>query len=95
MKKRQSYDFEFYGNQIGKMDRRDYIENFVKTCKLARQTGSPILEVNFSCPNFGKEGLICNDVKPQPIFLEALSKTKGNIPLLVKIGYFGKQKDDP
>jgi len=63
MKKGNLMILSFMGTKLEKMDRRDYIENFVKTCKLARQTGSPILEVNFSCPNFGKEGLICNDVK--------------------------------
>jgi dihydroorotate dehydrogenase (NAD+) catalytic subunit len=76
------------------MDRRDYIENFAKTCKLARQTGAPILEVNFSCPNFGKEGLVCFDMRASQDILEALHKAKGNTPLLVKIGYFGKKQKD-
>ena len=82
----------FMGTKLEKMTRRDYIENFVQTCKLARQTGAPILEVNFSCPNFGKEGLICNDFETSADILGALYKAKGNTPLLVKIGYFGKQQ---
>jgi len=78
----------FMGTKMEEMDRDQYIADFVKACCLARETGAPILEVNFSCPNFGKEGLICNDIETSCDILEALHTAKGNTPLLVKIGYF-------
>jgi dihydroorotate dehydrogenase (NAD+) catalytic subunit len=88
MQKGNALILSFMGTKTEHMDRREYIEDFAKTCVMARQTGAPILEVNFSCPNFGKEGLICNDVSTSRDILEALHISKGNIPLLVKIGYF-------
>lgn len=92
MQKGNAMILSFMGTKTENIDRNEYIENFAKTCRLAVATGTPILEVNFSCPNFGKEGLICNDVKTSTDILEALSVAKGNVPLLVKIGYFGKDQ---
>lgn len=82
----------FMGTMQKDMNRRGYIEDFVRTCKLAKRTGTKILEVNFSCPNFGKEGLICTDIKTSRDILAALKKAKGNTPLLVKIGYFAPKQ---
>lgn len=81
----------FMGTKHEGMALDEYIADFVRTCRLARSTGAPVLEVNFSCPNVGKEGLICNDVETSTAILEALHAEKGNVPLLVKIGYFPKE----
>ena len=81
----------FMGIKRDEMSLREYVEDFVTACSLVKQTQAPVLEVNLSCPNFGKEGLICNDVETSTLMLEALKKAKGNIPLLVKIGYFNKE----
>lgn len=78
----------FMGTKKEDMTFAEYVEDFVKACKAAKDTGPSILEVNFSCPNVGKEGLICNDLNTSWAILEALKKVKGNVPLLVKIGYF-------
>lgn len=90
MQKGNTMILSFMGTKTEEMSREAYISNFVDTCRLAVATGAPILEVNFSCPNFGKEGLICNDVEMSSNILEALSVAKGNTPLLVKIGYFSQ-----
>lgn len=66
----------------------EYVADFVHTARAAAATGAPVLEVNFSCPNVGKEGLICNDVETSAVLLEAMKPVVGNTPLLVKIGYF-------
>lgn len=92
MHKGNSMILSFMGTKTEEMSRDTYIDDFVRTCAMARETGAPILEVNFSCPNFGKEGLICNDLEMSTDILEALSKAKGNVPLLVKIGYFGESQ---
>lgn len=84
----------FMGTKKEDMTFDEYVADFEKACKLAKDTGAPILEVNFSCPNVGKEGLICNDVPTSRAILEALKKAKGNTPLLVKIGYFDKSQQD-
>ena len=72
------------------MIRDEYIDDFVRTEQLSVETGAKILEVNFSCPNVGKEGLICNDTDMSSALLEAMKPARGNVPLLVKIGYFPK-----
>jgi dihydroorotate dehydrogenase (NAD+) catalytic subunit len=94
MHKGNSMILSFMGTKTEEMSRDTYIDDFVRTATLAKETGAPILEVNFSCPNFGKEGLICNDLEMSSDILEALAKAKGNVPLLVKIGYFGESQRD-
>lgn len=94
MRPGSSMILSFMGTKTEEMSRDDYIADFVRTCGLAKETGAPILEVNFSCPNFGKEGLICNDLEMSSDILEALASAKGNTPLLVKIGYFGEAQRD-
>lgn len=80
----------FMGTKRENQTRDAYIKDFADTLVKVRETGAKIAEVNFSCPNFGKEGLICNDVAMSRDILEELHAVKGNIPLLVKIGYFGE-----
>ena len=82
----------FMGTKQEAMTLPQYVEDFARTCRAAKDTGARVLEVNFSCPNVGKEGLICNDVETSRTILEALKEAKGNVPLLVKIGYFPKDK---
>jgi len=77
----------FMGTKWDGYDRRDFIEDFATCCRLARQANPQILEVNLSCPNFGAEGLVCNDIEMTADILEALAKAKGNTPLVVKVGY--------
>lgn len=81
----------FMGTKVEDMTADMYVADFAKTAKLAKDTGASILEVNFSCPNVGKEGLICNDVETSKKILEAIHAVKGNTPLLVKIGYFPRE----
>lgn len=82
----------FMGTKRDGYTRRDFVEDFAACCNMARKANPHILEVNLSCPNFGAEGLVCNDPAMSREILEALSVAKGNVPLLVKIGYFPKRK---
>ena len=82
----------FMGTKKDGMTMDTYVDDFARTCQAAVATGAKVLEVNFSCPNVGKEGLICNDVETSRMILEALKKAKGTVPLLVKVGYFSKEQ---
>lgn len=77
----------FMGTKAATMTLEQYAENFKATLVLAKETQAPVLEVNFSCPNVGKEGLICDDLQTSAILLEHMHSVLGNVPLLVKIGY--------
>lgn len=81
----------FMGTKREGMSFEEYVADFVETQKLAAQTGVPILEVNFSCPNVGKEGLVCYDIEASRFLLKAMRNERDNLPLLVKIGYFGPE----
>lgn len=94
MKKGNILILSFMGTKKEGMSRDEYIQDFAAACSMARKTGAPILEVNFSCPNVGKEGLICNDIETSRDILEALKHAKGSTPLLVKIGYFKKEQQE-
>ena len=84
----------FMGTKFENTTHKEYVDDFAKACSLANETGAPILEVNLSCPNFGKEGLICNDLNMSTQILEAIAKKKGNSPLIVKISYFPRDKQN-
>jgi len=89
-----SFIMSFMGTKKEGMTRDQFIANTVEGCTLAKSTGAPVLEVNFSCPNFGAEGLICNDVQMSSDILEACVSARGQTPLLVKIGYFPPEQQE-
>ncbi len=82
----------FMGTKWEGKGRRDFVEDFALSCRLAKKAHPNILEVNLSCPNFGMDGLVCNDLQTSEDVLESLSRVKGNTPLVVKVGYFSKDK---
>lgn len=84
----------FMGTKWEGGDRKNFIDDFARCCRLARKAHPDILEVNLSCPNFGAEGLVCNDLNMSADVLETLSEARGNTPLLVKIGYFPKARQE-
>ncbi len=86
--------FSFMGTKWEDKGKDDFVEDFGHCCRLARKASPQILEVNLSCPNFGAEGLVCNDMVMSQNVLETLAKAKGNVPLLVKVGYFPKSQQE-
>lgn len=82
----------FMGTKKSGMTRDEFIEDYAKTCRLAKETGAPVLEINLSCPNVGREGLVCFDEQTSRAVLETVKPICGNAPLLVKIGYFPENK---
>jgi len=66
----------------------EYINDFVLAARLMKETGVPVMEVNFSCPNEGTSELLCYDVARSREVVAAIKKEIGEIPLIVKISYF-------
>jgi dihydroorotate dehydrogenase len=89
-----SFILSFMGTKKEGMTREQFIEDNAEGCRLAKNTGAPVLEINFSCPNVGAEGLICNDVTMSTNILEACAAVRGQTPLLVKIGYFPPEQQE-
>lgn len=79
---------------VGKNQTQDeFIEDFVKTAKLAKQTGAKVIEANLSCPNIGNEGLVCYNLEATEKICKAIRKTIGKTHLILKVGYYKNNKD--
>lgn len=73
---------------------QDYYNDFAKTAALAASAGAPVIEVNLSCPNVAKEGVLCYTLEA---VIEVCRRTKtaiGEVPLIAKIGYFSADQQD-
>jgi dihydroorotate dehydrogenase len=66
----------------------ELVADFVLAAQRSVETGVKVLEVNLSCPNIGNEGLICYLPKAREQILRAIRQAIGNLPLIVKIGYY-------
>ncbi|MEK7594042.1 MAG: hypothetical protein AAB436_00170 [Patescibacteria group bacterium] len=72
----------------------DYYDDFAAAAKLAVSSGAEAIEVNLSCPNVAKEGVLCYTYDA---VIEVCKRTKaaiGDTPLIAKIGYFSGQQQD-
>ncbi|MFH1833097.1 MAG: hypothetical protein ABH816_02920 [Candidatus Levyibacteriota bacterium] len=72
---------------------KQFIDDFYKTAKLSAQTGAKVLEVNLSCPNRGNDDLVCYDLETTKEACKTIRKAIGNIPLILKVGYFKSEND--
>ncbi|MBP9816197.1 dihydroorotate oxidase [Candidatus Woesebacteria bacterium] len=87
-KKGQVLVLSFMGTVKEGQSEKEFIEDFVLAARQAKETGAPILEVNLSCPNIGNEGLVCYNLSATRKILAAIRQEIGEIPLIVKTGYF-------
>lgn len=70
----------------------DYIQNFVDTAKMVKETGAKILEANLSCPNEGTKHLLCFDIDRTQQIVTKVKEAIGDTPLIIKIAYFDNQE---
>ena len=81
----------FQGTKKEKQTKQEYINDFVKTAKLLKKTGVNAIEVNLSCPNEGTDSLLCYDQVKSVEVAKAVKEEIGDIPFIVKIGYFEEE----
>lgn len=81
----------FQGTKKEGQSVKEYINNFKKTVKFLKDTGVKVIEVNLSCPNEGSNNLLCYDINHSVKVVKIIKDEIGNIPLIIKIGYY---KDD-
>lgn len=70
-----------------------FIADWALAARLSMQTGAKILEANLSCPNIGNEGLVCYNLDTTKKVCQAIRSEIGNIPLILKVGYYLKDDD--
>jgi dihydroorotate dehydrogenase (NAD+) catalytic subunit len=78
----------FQGTTNTDGDTKAYIQDFVTAARLVKETGTKILEVNFSCPNEGTANLLCFDIKRVQQIVEAIKNEIGETPLIIKTAYY-------
>jgi dihydroorotate dehydrogenase len=78
----------FQGTTNNSGNIKEYIQDFVDTARLVKETGIHVLEANLSCPNEGTAHLLCYDISRTQTIVDAIKNTIGNTPLIIKIGYF-------
>ena len=83
----------FMGTVKKDQTQEEFIKDFAKAAKLAKQTGVKALEANLSCPNIGNEGLVCYNLIATERICKAIRKAIGRTPLILKVGYYKNQKD--
>lgn len=72
----------------------DYYDDFAKAAKLAVSTGVKAIEVNLSCPNVANEGILCYSKEAVVSVCKKVKAAVGDIPLIVKFGYFSKAQQN-
>lgn len=92
-KKGQLLILSFMGTVKKDQIQEEFIQDFAKAAKLAKQTGVKVLEANFSCPNIGNEGLVCYNLGITEKICKAIRKTIGGTPLILKVGYYKNSED--
>ncbi len=83
----------FMGTVKKDQTQKEFIDDYILAAKLAKETGSKILEANLSCPNIGNEGLVCYNLEVTKKVAEGIRKVIGNTPLVLKVGYYKSNKD--
>ncbi|MBI2613679.1 MAG: hypothetical protein HYW62_02820 [Candidatus Levybacteria bacterium] len=71
----------------------EFVKDFAKAAKLAKQTGVKALEANLSCPNIGNEGLVCYNLDVTEKICKEIRKVIGKTPLILKVGYYKNYED--
>lgn len=82
----------FQGSKKEKQSAEEYINDFRITAKMLKDTGVKIIEVNLSCPNEGTNSLLYYNTERSVKVIQVIKKAIGDIPLIVKIGYFENKK---
>jgi dihydroorotate dehydrogenase len=83
----------FMGTVKKNQTEEEFIADYRLAAKLSAETGAKVLETNLSCPNIGNEGLVCYDLDITEKICKAIREEIGNIPLILKVGYYKNSED--
>ncbi|MDR1861998.1 MAG: diguanylate cyclase [Candidatus Ancillula sp.] len=75
---------------IGSFQGSGTVQSFVDAAKMVTETGVKVLEMNTSCPNEGKDNLLCFDPQKVGEIAEAVKNAIGDLELHIKIAYMRK-----
>ncbi|HVZ12129.1 MAG TPA: hypothetical protein VG965_03805 [Patescibacteria group bacterium] len=68
----------------------EYVEDWQNTADLVIETGARVIEANLSCPNQGKEGIVCLDIDASEMIVRAIRERIGDkVKFGIKMTNFG------
>src|SRR5579884_3140532 len=74
------------------LNEEDYFNDFAKAAELAKTTGVKAIELNLSCPNVAKEGVLCYTPSAVKAICAKAKAKVGDTPLIAKIGYYTREQ---
>ena len=77
----------FQGSRHEGMTTSEYIADHVTAARLVRETGAQLMEMNTSCPNEGRNRLLCDDPRLVGEITQAVKNEIGDMPLIIKLAY--------
>jgi dihydroorotate dehydrogenase len=95
MKKAVGYQREgqiLIGSFQGSGEGTEQIDDYVRVAHMVAETGAPVLEANLSCPNEGRNSLLCFDADKVEAIVKGIRDEINDRPLLVKLAYFDDEK---
>ncbi len=95
IKKGQLFGISVYGTQKEKTTLEELAKDYAKVAKMAKEAGAQFIEANLACPNVkGSENpFLYRDPESVMGISRAIKFTIGNLPLVLKIGYFESFKN--
>ncbi|MDR9827217.1 hypothetical protein RCJ22_16565 [Vibrio sp. FNV 38] len=68
---------------------RTLVEDYGYVSAMAKEAGSKVIEVNYSCPNLGgsKEGALFSDPENSALVSKKIRESIGDTPLFIKLGW--------
>lgn len=95
LSKNQILGVSVYGTEHEKTTLGELAKDYAKTARLAKAAGAMFIEANLACPNVkGSENPFLYKDKNSVVAVSAeIKKSIGNIPLILKIGYFDSKEN--
>ncbi len=78
----------FMGTVKPNQSQQEFVDDYILSARLAKETGAKILETNLSCPNIGNEGLVCYNLDVTEKITKGIRAVIGSTPLILKVGYY-------
>ena len=77
----------FQGSRVPGMGTAAYVDDHVAAARMVCETGAGLMEINTSCPNEGRDRLLCHDPRLVGEIAQAVKNEIGDRPLLIKLGF--------
>ena len=95
IKKGQLFGVSVYGTSRPDTTLDELSEDYARTAALAKKAGAMFIEANLACPNVSgaEDPFLFKDPKAVQLVSKVIKDKIGQLPLVLKIGYFDKYPD--